>query len=187
MQPEPEEEMKLRYGTMIAAFVILVTMVTACGATDAPPTSAPVQPTATSAPETAVSAEIDQLFEDYVAAFNAYDADAFQALLTEGYTAYLTADDSRYAISSGIATTLPREWVIARLKSEFPNLEFHLERRGEAIMSGDGPWLVSQVILKTIKDPQYPNGIEGVMTLTVIDEGGTLKVAREIYVQLEVK
>jgi hypothetical protein len=187
MQPEPEERMKLKYGTMIAALFILVTMVTACGATDAPPTSAPVQPSPTSVPETAIPAEIAQLLRDYDAAFNAYDADAFHALLTEGYMSYRTDFDSHYAVSSGMAEKYPVEWVLAGLKSTYPNLEFHVERRGQAIVSGDGPWIVAQVLFEEFNDPQYPNGVEGIQTLTIVDEGGTLKVARDIYVVLEVK
>lgn len=179
--------MNLRSGMMIAAVILLVTVVTACGAKDAVPASAQVQPMATSVPETAVSAEIDQLFEDYIAAFNAYDADALQALITEGYTAYHTEFDSHYAISSGMAETSPREWVIAGLKSYYPNLEYYTERRGQPIMSGDDPWLVSQVIFEKFNDPKYPNGAESISTLTVVDKGGILKVTRDIFVALEVR
>ena len=45
--------MKLKVTSFIAALIIAVTLVTACGATDAPAASMPVQPTPTSAPPTA--------------------------------------------------------------------------------------------------------------------------------------
>jgi hypothetical protein len=179
--------MKVKQKSIIVALVVVLTLLAACGPTDVPVTSAPVQPSPTSVPETAIPGEITQLLEDYDAAFNAYDADAFQALVTEGYMAYRTEYDSHYAVSSGIAETSPVEWVIAGLKSYYPNLEFRIERRGQAIVSGDGPWLVSQVLFEEYNDPKYPNGIEGISTVTIVDEDGTLKVARDIFVALEVK
>lgn len=45
--------MKLKNGSTIAAFAMVVALVAACGATDAPATPVPVQPTPTSAPPTA--------------------------------------------------------------------------------------------------------------------------------------
>ena len=163
----------------------MVIVVTGCGATEAP--AAPMSAEPVTGSGTAVSPELDQLLEDYIAAFNDYDVEAFQALVTEGYMAYRTEFDSHYAVSSGIAETSPIEWVIAGLKGFYPNLKFYAERRGQAIMSGDGPWLVSQVIFEKYNDPKYPNGIEGISTLTVVDEDGMLKVARDIFVALEVE
>jgi hypothetical protein len=44
-----------------------------------------------------------------------------------------------------------------------------------------------QVILEEFNDPKHPNGVEGISTLTIVDEDGTPKVARDIFVALEVK
>jgi len=176
-----------RNGSVLAVFATLAVLLAACGPTDVPPTSAPAQPLPTPVPETAIPAEIERLVEDYCAVFNTYDADAFEALIAEGYTAYRTEFDSQHAVSSGIAETSPAEWVIASLKSYYANLEYHVERRGQPIISGEGPWLVSQVIFERFNDPRYPNGVEGISTLTIVHEDSTLKVARDIYVAFEVK
>jgi hypothetical protein len=180
--------MKLKDASAIAALVIVVTLVAACGSTAAPPTSTPVQPTATSGPESAVSAEIDQLFEDYIAAFNAYDVDAVRAVITEGYMLYEGGSfHSEFTVSSPISQEYPATWVLAAVQTEYPALKFHWERVGEPIMSGDGPWLVAQVVRSTSKDPQYPNGVEGISILTIVDEDGMLKVARDVFVAFEIK
>ena len=142
---------------------------------------------ATAAPETAVTAEIDQLFEDYITAFNNYDEEAVQAVITDGYMVYETGFDPLYAVSTGFTHEYPASWVLAAVNLNYPALEYHWERVGEPIMTGDGPWLVSQAIFSTSNDPCCPNGVEGISILTIVDEGGTLKVARDVFVAFEVR
>ncbi|MBL7201754.1 MAG: nuclear transport factor 2 family protein [Anaerolineae bacterium] len=148
------------------------------------PTGAP----ATSVPETAVTAEIGQLLNDYFAAFNDYDVDAVRTAITDGYVLYEGGSwDSDRAVSTPVSQAYGAAHVFAFVKGYNRENKVQFERLGEPIMSGDGPWLVAQVIHMTSTDPTYPNGVDGISTLTVVDEGGTLKVARDIFVGFEVK
>jgi hypothetical protein len=139
------------------------------------------------ASETAVSVEIDQIFDDYIAAFNDYDMDAVRAILTDGYMSYGTAWDPHFAVSTPTDRYRNLRIELEAVELDYPPIEVQWERLGDPIMTGDGPWLVSQVIRRMSNESQYPNGIEGISTLTIVDEAGTLKVARNVFVAFEVK
>ena len=137
--------------------------------------------------ETAVSVEIDQIFDDYIAAFNDYDVDAIRAMVTDGYMSYATAWDPHLTVSTPLDRYRNLKGILEVVELYYPPIEVQWERLGDPIMTGDGPWLVSQVIRRMSNEPQYPNGIEGISTLTIVDEAGTLKVARNVFVAFEVK
>jgi hypothetical protein len=141
----------------------------------------------TKASETAVSDEIDQIFDDYIAAFNDYDVDAVRAMSTDRYMSYWTAWDPHLTVSTPADRLRNLKGVLEEVELYYPPIEVQWERLGDPIMTGDGPWLVSQVIRRMSNEPQYPNGIEGISTLTIVDEAGTLKVARNVFVAFEVK
>jgi len=78
--------------------------------------------------ETATTDEIDQLMDDYTAAWNSYDGDAFLALATEVFTTRMpdgTVLDAE-AQASSIASSSSIGW--------------HVDTVGDRMMSGDGPW-----------------------------------------------
>ncbi|MHA1939005.1 MAG: hypothetical protein ACW97O_12410 [Candidatus Thorarchaeota archaeon] len=137
--------------------------------------------------ETAVTAEIDQIFDDYITAFNNYDLEAAGAVLADGYMLYETSWHQTSSVSTPPSRDYDRATVLSNVELWYPGEEIQWERLGEAIMTGDDPWLVSQVIHASSNNPLYPNGIEGVSILTIIDENGTLKVARDVFVAFEVK
>ena len=137
--------------------------------------------------ETAITAEIDQVFEDYITAFNNYDLDAIDAVLADGYMLYETSWDTVSSVSTPLTREYDRGEVLTAADIWYPAEETQWERLGEAVMTGDDPWLVSQVIRATSNNPLYPNGIEGISILTIIDENGTLKVARDVFVAFEVE
>ena len=112
--------MKLKNGSMVAALVILVTLVTACGPADGP---------ATSARETAIPGEIEQLLEDYDAAFNAYDADAFQAFKENGLFDRQTAQLFRENILAKGGSEDPMKLYV-QFRGAIPSIQPLLERRG---------------------------------------------------------
>ena len=141
----------------------------------------------TKASETAVSVEIDQIFDDYIAALNDYDVDAFRAMITDGYMSYGTAWDPHFTVSTPVDRYRNLKGMLEEVELNYPSFEVQWERLGDPIMTGDGPWLVSQVIRRMSNQTQYPNGIEGISTLTIVDEAGTLKVARNVFVAFEVK
>jgi hypothetical protein len=137
--------------------------------------------------ETAISAEIDQVLEDYITAFNNYDLEAIEAVLAEGYMLYETSWDTLSSVSTPLTREYDRGEVLTAADIWYPAQETQWERLGEAVMTGDDPWLVSQVIHVTSNNPLYPYGIEGITILTIIDENGTLKVARDVFVAFEVE
>jgi hypothetical protein len=136
--------------------------------------------------ETKASVEIDQLFENYIDAYNAYDLDAIRDLITDDYMIYETPWDLA-AINNPVSSTYEAERFLEWVELYFPSIENRYERLGDPIMTGNDPWLVSQVISISSNDPAYPNGVKGISILTVVNEGGTLKVARDIFVGFEVK
>jgi hypothetical protein len=156
--------------------LLLLASLGACASSDSTKTS-----------ETAVSVEIDQIFEDYIAAFNNYDVDAVRAMITDRYMSYGTAWDPQSAVSTPLDRLRNLKGELEEVELHYPSIEVQWERLGDPIMTGDGPWLVSQVIRRMSNDPQYPNGIEGISILTIVDEAGTLKVARNVFVAFEVK
>lgn len=137
--------------------------------------------------ETAITAELDQVFEDYITVFNNYDLEAIDAVLADGYMLYETSWDTGSSVSTPLTREYDRGEVLTAAEILYPGEETQWERRGEAVMTGDDPWLVSQVILVTSNNPLYPNGIEGISILTIIEENGTLKVARDVFVAFEVE
>ena len=134
-----------------------------------------------SADQPDVAAELDQLFEDYVEAFNAYDADALQALITDDYVLYKPPGwDPQHNTSSPFTQEVDADVMLSYyMASRYPNMEIQWERIGEPITTGEGPWLISQVLRADAPKDPYPRGVEGITTLTVVDEDGTLKVSRE--------
>jgi len=117
--------------------------------------------------DTAVTAEIEELLDDYYTAWNDWDGDAYLTLVTE---------NAVHETSLGTSTAQSQ----ASFIDGFGAYDWHVERIGEAIMHGDGPWYVAQANLLTANT--YPeDGHEGMTVLTIVDDEGTLKVARHVY------
>ena len=140
------------------------------------------QSSSSDASATAVTAEFDQLFDDYIEAFNAYDVEAVGALITDGFMLYRPSYDPLVGVSSALENESRASELFIFLEGGYRVYEYQWERLGDAIMSGEGPWVVSQVVRATSTSPTYPGGVEGVSTLTVVDEDGALKVARDVFV-----
>jgi len=116
----------------------------------------------TAASEGTVSAEVDQLLDAYVAAWNDSDSEAFRSVISDDYV----IETGRYGSFSG--------QMQASLLGGVPG--WHSEPIGEPIMVGDGPWYVSTGGLITA-DRFPPEGVASVSTFKIVDEGGVLKVA----------
>ena len=136
-------------------------------------------------PETAITPELDQLLEGYFAAYNDYDVDALKAVITDGYVLYEGRSFSNLNVSSPVCEDYEAAEMFLYVEGYNKENEYHFERLGEPIMSGDGPWIVSQVLQVSWKD--HPNGVSGISTFTIVDEDGTPKVARDIFVGFYMK
>ncbi|NNC93445.1 MAG: hypothetical protein HKN80_13230 [Acidimicrobiia bacterium] len=123
-------------------------------------------------PETAVTEEIQTLVDDYLAAWNNYDEEALLQLVTADYTLDMVGRADSLALQAEEASAL------------FNTLEadgWNEAAIGEPIMTGEGPWFVA--LVEHFTSPGYgPEGAEGVSTFTIVDDGGTLRVARHDYV-----
>lgn len=119
--------------------------------------------------QTAVSGEIQNLLDDYNAAANAADGEAFLALVTDDY--FFESPDGR--ISATQQASL--------ITYQYSAYDFTVEQRGEPIMMGDGPWFVATP--NHVEAVGWPDeGIDGISTFEIVDVGGgTLKVASHIF------
>jgi hypothetical protein len=140
----------------------------------------------TAVPETAVTAEIDQFLDDYIGAWNAYDADALRPLLTDGFMWYWTKVDQKHGISTGLSHSRDVALTLSYIEEIGPLSKLHLEWVGEPIMTGDGPWVVSRAWRVTAENYDHQE-TQGISIYTIVDEDGTLKLAREIEVGFDVK
>jgi uncharacterized protein (DUF2267 family) len=169
------------------AVAVVVIALLAAGAMalwqERPPEIADEQDVTPEFTETAVTAELDQLLDDYFAAWNAYDADAVRALLTDGFMWYETNMDPKHGVATGVSSADLAKTLLW-VESTYQFNKIQRERLGEPIMTGDGPWLVAQAWRITAENYAYPE-IEGITTLTIVDEDGTPKVARVIEVGFE--
>lgn len=119
-----------------------------------------------STPETALSDDVAQVWNDYTDAWNNYDSDAFLAVVTSDYT---------FVSEQGTSTAAAEARYIANLGT----YDWHVTPVGEPTMAGDGPWYVSQVNL--VDDTTFGDPVEGVSVLTIVDDGGVLRVANHTF------
>lgn len=116
--------------------------------------------------ETAPSDDIAQLWDDYTAAWNNSDADAFLELTTPDYT---------FVTEQGTTTVDDQADVINRLGA----YGWNVTPVGDEAMAGDGPWYVSQVNLVDYSPSAAP--VEGLSVLTIVDDDGVLRVSNHTF------
>jgi hypothetical protein len=116
--------------------------------------------------DTAVSDDVAQVWDDYSEAWSNYDGDAFLELTTDDYT-FVTEDGTNSAASQAT--------VINRLGS----YDWNVTMIGEPVMAGDGPWYVAQV--NRVDDNTMTEPVEGISVLTIVDDGGVLRVANHTF------
>lgn len=135
--------------------------------------------------ETAVAGEIDDLIDDYLAAWESFDADAFRSLTTRGMVVeeYYYEDGYDLEYPQNARTTMhiedSREGVI-----EFGFTQDHTwtnERVGEVIIAGDSPWFVSQRENWTIHEDWGTEEFEGMALYVVVSEDGELLIANHFW------
>lgn len=127
------------------------------------------------AAETAVTEEIQVLIDEYVAAFNGYNGEAFLELVTDSYTLDMVGAHDELAQDAEVT---------ARMIDSNEQYEWNVAVVGERMMSGNDSWprYVSEVEHFTASSGYGPEGADGISTFTIVDDGGTLKIARHDYV-----
>ena len=116
--------------------------------------------------DTAVSGEIETLLDDYRAAWNDYDSEAFLALVTDDYTFEFAGD-----------VTPAEQQAVAIANSEFVN--GHVEKVGESIMYGDGPnYFVAQANRTTSSQID----MDGISLFTIVQNGDVYKIQSHVFV-----
>ena len=115
----------------------------------------------------AIPGDVKAVVDAYSASWNDYDAEAFNAVVTDDYMF--------------INTTVGRETTKEQQAASMDTLErvnWNAEQVGDGISAGDGPWFVaiSNALTGTNSD-----GAAGISVVTVVDDGGVLKVLEHIY------
>ena len=119
----------------------------------------------TSTPATAPSTDVAQVWDDYTDAWRNYDGDAFLDLTTDDY-AFVSEMGTASAASQAafINSSRAYDWQVTPV--------------GERVMAGDGPWFVSQVHRI---DDNRTGPVEGISVLTIVDDGGVLRVSNHTF------
>jgi hypothetical protein len=122
----------------------------------------------TSADENAVTAEVQTAVEDYLAAWNEYDGDAFRSMITDNFEFGFFGDES-----------WPVDDVAAGLVGG-EAIDWHVELIGDPIMIGSDPWMIGATInvLGTDAHHNPPDGIDMAAVFFIVDDGGTFKVTQ---------
>ena len=111
--------------------------------------------------ETAPTAEIEQLLNDYNTAWNEADGAGYLSMLTDSYT----IETPRYGAFTGPEQAL-----------NFEPARNGVQTVGDYTMIGTGPWWVTMASHHDFA-PGYPEGVDSVSILKIVEENGALKIA----------
>ena len=113
--------------------------------------------------DTGISDEVQELMYEYTQAWNDNDGDAFLSLVTDDFRMVTSAAETNAAQQASI---IEQRW------------SWTVEEVGEGVMTGDGPYYVAVV---DRLESETAETLTGVSTVTVVDDGGTLKVSEHVY------
>lgn len=114
----------------------------------------------------AIPDDVQSVVDAYSASWNEYDAEAFNAVVTDDYmfiNSVTGADATKEAQAGGMSMLESTSW--------------NAESLGDGIAAADGPWYVA--ISNTLTTTN--SNAEGISVLTIVDDGGVLKVSEHIY------
>lgn len=120
---------------------------------------------------------VTQVLEDFATAFEEQDVELMETIITEdffGTVDFFNPDTAEPAFTVGVSHDL--------LLREVRDSTFGVERSGDLLVAGDGPWTISA--RETWSDPS--NLEEGTRIYVIIDDNGTPKLAGYYYVTVKV-
>lgn len=121
---------------------------------------------AVSGSDTAATSEIETLLDDYGAAWNDYDAEAFLALVTDDYV-------HEYA---GSTSTAAETAATIETGSSYGT---QVEPIGDPIVNGKGPaYFVAQADVLTSSETE----LSGISLFTIVEDGGVYRIQSHIFV-----
>jgi hypothetical protein len=117
--------------------------------------------------DTAVTGDIETLLDDYAAAWNNYDSEAFLALVTDDYTfegagEVNTADEE----ALGIAQLGAYDW--------------NVTITGDRVIAGDGP---TYVALQTNQVTSTAGDMDGISVFTIVETDGSYLISGHRFVE----
>ncbi len=119
----------------------------------------------TTGSDTAVTGDIESLVDDYNAAWNNYDADAFLALVTDNYTfegpaGTFSAEDQ----ATGLTALRFYDW--------------NVEMTGDRIMVGDGP---SYFVVQPNQVTSTVDDYDGISVFTIVNQDGVYLISHHMF------
>jgi len=122
-----------------------------------------------------VPAEVTRLLDDFATAYATGDGDLYESIVTEDY--FLS--ERFYE-----ADTVTPDYTMAGplIKRMVSSSTFRVERFGDVVVAGEGPWMVTVGEIWT--DPF--NRWDGVATYVMVDDGGGVEIATYDWVGVKV-
>lgn len=115
--------------------------------------------------DTAVSADIETLLDDYTTAWNSHDGDAFRALVADNYVhEYAGMTSTVDDVAANIETGTVYQTVV--------------EKIGEPIQYGDGPYIVAQANHLTSSTTQ----LDGISVFTIVQNGDAYMIQSHVFI-----
>ena len=155
----------MRRVTVLSIAVAMVAAGCSSGTTDTTTTTAVISTTVS---------EPEQTIDEYNTAWEEQDPEALLAVVTDDFVEeyhYYTQLDDHVSVSTD-------SFGATEAASYAASSDFQIELSGESIVVGDGPWFVSVAESQT----GGGNAYEGTTAYVVVDDDGTLKLARKSWV-----
>ena len=120
--------------------------------------------------DAAVPEEITQLLEEFETAYDTNDGDLFRSIISEDY--FLTDEFYQPGDRTPNYTVAGPDYVGVRGVETYG---WQVERLGEPIVTGDGPWFVA--VGEKWTEPPFTDTV-GTATYTNVTENGAMKIAK---------
>ena len=139
----------------------------------------------TSSAGTVSAPEVEAAVDAYIDAFNRYDREAAEAAITEDYMYYHPNNHPVFVTQSPAENDATAGEVLMSIGGYYEIHDYQWEKLGQRTVIGDGPWLVTQPIRVT-SSLERDRLVEGISTLTVVDDDGVLRIARDVSLVFKV-